>query len=236
MTWWLALANTGYLFGDCKISGIGTLRDLAGRFTTAQGAVADAHEALAKKVQAAAADNLRANILRPAVSTGRLEEAIRDPQDIIFDRFQWGVGRIAWLAASPAKYWRTQEEGSLAVWKHPFAGTVLRGTWGGSISGFYANRWGTVARGGRPIPVGSGGKFIPLGTKGQQAVLRPNAKGHARVLAKVGSGLGSVVHTEIAPKEFFTKAFADLGGVAAVQQAYKDAFDAAGLKGLTFDH
>lgn len=225
---------TGFISGYANISGLGTLRDLAGRFTSGQGAVLDAHETLAKKVQELAAENLRTSLLRPSVSTGRLEEAILDPRDIIADRFQWGVGNIAWLAQSPAKYWRTQEQGSLAVWKHPFSGTILRGTWGGSISGFYSNRWGEVARGGAPIPVGKGGKFIPLGLRGEQAVFRPNAKGHKEAFGKLGNGLGSIVTKEIAPKDYFKKAFEELGGVAGVQQAYRDAFRSAGLPSPVF--
>jgi len=222
----------GYLHGYARISGIGTLRNLAGEFTSAQGLVAQAHQLLAERVQQAAADNLRGNILRRSVSTDRLAQAILDPKDIFATRFNWGAGSIAWLDNSPAKYWRTQEEGSAAVWSHPFTGTVLKGTWGGSISGFYSNRWGLVPKGGSPIGTEVYGKFIPY-YRGMTADLGGGGT-RRRGVRKLPLSRKFVVGHEIEPKLFFLKAFEGIGGIAGVQQVYREVFRAAGLPDPVF--
>lgn len=215
----------GFITGYARWNNIAQIRSVAGRFTSMQSQFAEANRRLATECQANAVEALRASIVRPNVSTERLETAVAAAGDRYSDQFEWGVGVSAFLDQSQAKYWRTIEEGTLAVWKHPFTGTILRGTWGGSIAGSYTNRWGVVPRGGPPIPVAAGGKFIPVPErKGGRSVYRPGTRGYQSAEKRIGHAQGSVVGKEIEPHLFFRKGFEQLGGITGVQDVYRQVF------------
>ena len=147
-------------------------RDAQGRFTTYQKELIGLNRALQNELKDQVADYIAGNVKRPAVSTGRLEAATRDPKNVVDDytnTTRWAVlvGVPAWLDNSPAKYWRTIEEGSQATFSRGgMTGMPMYpGQWGGSISGFYSNRWGRVPRAGAPFTrygKGSGGKLRPF--------------------------------------------------------------------------
>lgn len=149
-------------------------------FTQYQSEMIRANQAWLDEMRGAVLENIQSRLLRPAVSTGRLLKVTGDKGNEIFDQtnrifgFSFGIPRF--LAGSISKYWRTVEEGSEVVWSHPFVGMPIPGLWGGTISGFYANRWGNVARAGAPFTQagrGSGGKLRALGAQQRAAILDP---------------------------------------------------------------
>lgn len=62
---------------------------------------------------------------RAKASSGRLLAVSTSIDNQYVDNWSVGVGRIDYLNQSTAKYWRTFEEGSAAVWRRPFIGTQL---------------------------------------------------------------------------------------------------------------
>lgn len=96
---------------------------------------------------------------RAGVSTHRLVRVTADARNSYADQWNVGVGRPDYLNRSIAKYWRTFEEGSAAVWSHPFAGTQLRGMFGGSIIGYAHTR----TPGPQPQPLAGGPWNAPGG-------------------------------------------------------------------------
>lgn len=62
---------------------------------------------------------------RAAASSGRLLAVSVSGKNQQVGRWHVGVGDIDYLDRSTAKYWRTFEEGSAAVWRRPFIGTQL---------------------------------------------------------------------------------------------------------------
>jgi len=98
-------------------------------FTQYQAEMTRANRSWLDELRQATLDNQRDRFKRPSVSTGRLLKVTADPRNYIFDQtnqtfgFSFGIPR--YLNASIAKYWRTIEEGSGRVWKHPFKGTQI---------------------------------------------------------------------------------------------------------------
>lgn len=142
--------------GDLK-----SLRD-HGRFTS-EGvrALRERNERFATSMQADVVRRMRNHIAfggRAGVSTGRLLRVTADKRNVFSDQWSIGVGRPDWLDNSVARYWRTFEEGSAAVWKHPFVGTQLRGMFGGTIIGYAHTR----TPGPQPQPLAGG----PWGARG----------------------------------------------------------------------
>lgn len=104
------------------------LRNVRGQFRSAQGAMRERNGRFAERYQAQVVHNMEAKIAggkRAAASSGRLLRVTADPENAQYDTFRIGVGDRQFLNNSIARYWRTFEEGSAAVWKHPFTGTQL---------------------------------------------------------------------------------------------------------------
>lgn len=190
-------------------------------FTQYQAEMARANKAWLEEMRTAVLANIQSRILRPSVSTGRLEQVTASPDNYIFDQtnqtfgFSFGVPRF--LNESQAKYWRTQEEGSKVVWRHPFVGTKLAGKWGETIVGFYENRWGTVPMAGAPFSrsgAGSGGKLRPVSTAWAQEHLK------GKTLA--------TVHREIRPMN----AYADAWREHVTSQRFRDVWAKAFYGGV----
>lgn len=104
-------------------------RDPRGRFAKFSTEVTALMDKEAKQFQVQVATDIDSHILRRPASTGRLVAVTQQPGNRQVGRSVWRVGIPSYLNKSTAKYWRTIEQGSLAVWKKPFTGTVLYGLW-----------------------------------------------------------------------------------------------------------
>lgn len=128
----------------------------AGRFapdTRTHQEIKDTNAAVAKAFQAQVVDVVRTMPLkRKNVSTGRLEKAMANNKNRHADLFSWGVGDIDYLDQSIAKYWRMIEYGSAGIYGggRGMTGQKIYGVWGGSIQGYYTNRWGLQPQAGGP--------------------------------------------------------------------------------------
>jgi len=101
------------------------VRDARGRFTSAQSSMRDRNARYALGLQADVVRLIEARITRGSASSGRLLNVTASPRNVQYDTWSIGVGVQPFLDSSIAKYWRTFEEGSAAVWRHPFVGTQL---------------------------------------------------------------------------------------------------------------
>jgi hypothetical protein len=128
----------------------------AGQFTSddrTHAQIRDLNANVAKAFQAHVIETYQAMPLkRPGVSSGRLEKALANPENRTYSTFGWGVGNIDYLDRSEAKYWRMIEEGSAGIYGggRGMIGQKIYGVWGGSIQGYYENRWGLQPRAGGP--------------------------------------------------------------------------------------
>lgn len=100
-------------------------RDVKGRFTSAQTAQRSRNGQMAEITQATVVQLVRERITRPSVSSGRLLSVTANPANVQHDTWSLAVGIPKYLDRSMARYWRTFEQGSAAVWSHPFVGTQL---------------------------------------------------------------------------------------------------------------
>jgi hypothetical protein len=100
---------------------------LGGRFVTGgdQAGLRAANSAIAADLQASVVANIQARIKRPGASTNRLVKVTADPENARWSTDRVNVGNVEFLDGSVAKYWRTIESGSAAVWSRPFKGTQL---------------------------------------------------------------------------------------------------------------
>jgi hypothetical protein len=101
------------------------VRDVRGRFLSAQTGMRERNARFAQGLQAQVVSNIESRITRPSASSGRLSAVTANPRNAQYDTFSIAVGVRSYLDRSTAKYWRTIEEGSAAVWRHPFIGTQL---------------------------------------------------------------------------------------------------------------
>lgn len=111
------------------MSEVANLRNKLGQFTSEGiGAQRSRNETVALNLQAEVVQRMKNRISfgkRASASTGRLLYATAASGNRRFDTWSMGVGVPKFLDSTQAKYWRTFEEGSLAVWKRPFIGTQL---------------------------------------------------------------------------------------------------------------
>lgn len=91
--------------------------------TGAYGAIYRANLRIAQEVQRRAVINLKSTIVRPAQSTGNLEDAISDPRAVYADALRIVVGVGDFLDAKAA-YWRAVEGGAPGL-----KGRVVYGFW-----------------------------------------------------------------------------------------------------------
>lgn len=97
-----------------------------GQFARFESEIARTLEEEAKLFQEEVAAIIEEKILRPDESTGRLVEGTLAAFNRKVTPSTWRVGIPSELRAHELKYFRTIEEGSLAVWRHPFVGTPLK--------------------------------------------------------------------------------------------------------------
>jgi len=197
---------------------------LTGRFQVTGGrgsriGLIDRNRTLAKVAQESIVDALETSIVRPGVSTGRLARATGDARNITWSAEGFAVGSAAFLDRSAAKYWRTIDQGTAAVWSKPFVGRayfVSRSrAFGSTIAGFNANGayagpdWSQAG-------ASTGDKFNPMSfSKGRKF----QRKG-ARWLGVVYIG------KDIAPHDYYERGFERSGvlerGVIAYSNYFRD--------------
>lgn len=117
-----------------QVKPVTNLRNERGQYTAA--GVKDqlqANRILAANLQAQVVQRMTnhieagGRINRSDASTGHLVNVTADPGNVRYTKDIVQVGIPSFLDKSAAKYWRTFEEGSAAVWSHPFVGTHLFG-------------------------------------------------------------------------------------------------------------
>lgn len=129
---------------------------------------------------------VRNNIQRKSVTTGRLVRVTLDPKNVVAtrtleDQFTVGVGNVAWLDRSIAKYWRTIEEGSAATWtKRSFTSLPLQGFWGHSLGNYQSGPSGPWVSVNSPYDRNRGAMFQPfrVGRNGHPSGLPAPTPGH----------------------------------------------------------
>lgn len=175
-------------------------RDPLGQFAKFEAEIHRQLEREAEQYQQEVADKIKSQIIRPTDSTGRLVQVTLDPQNRKVTPSTWRVGIASFLNKSQAKYWRTVEQGSLAVWKRPFIGTPLRF----NSAGFPGGRQF------RSFPKGTkfrGDSFSVFGA--------PNANGQ-------GAGFRVVtVKHEIVGQDSYRKAFVEGNWEARIRRDFK---------------
>lgn len=195
------------------------IRNLLGEYHTMQREMHQVNRAGAFAIQNAVIKDTYSRLDRPNTQTGRLERALSDPRHVGqlpgFSGFQHGftVFNPEILDRSQAKYWRAIEFGSAAVFGAKWRGRMvdkdgipLFGSWGGTVKGFYTNRWGTVARAGAPFTrygANSSGKLRPLPQKVREAMI--NSDPTQRRLRKPPKAPYRSKHIE--PKHAMERAF-----------------------------
>lgn len=199
-------------------------------FTAAQREVAQVNKRVARGVQDAAAVYTYDKLVRPSVSTGRMMRAYRDPGHYkaanAGSQFGFTLFNVDRLDRSEAKYWRAVEYGTKEVfggrWTGPMVdaeGIPLFGRWGGSINGFYTNRWGRVARGG-----------APWGAQAGKLLVAPKSVREAMVRAKTGRRPAAPKRNKhIAPRGGVEWAWRNFGNAHLVDQLEKLLIRESGL-------
>jgi len=191
-----------------------------GTYNTFVGDLGQIHRRQQQQFQDQVVANIKSKILRRGASTGRLVEVTADSRNRLIGgtganpsalsggqgaQYGWGVGNPKFLDVSIAKYWRTIEEGSAAVWKHPFvtgpeglqtkSGDPL---WGWFGAGAFRGGSGALASGPYTAPQSGllNGKFRPFYAE------KPNGK---RAFPKREHGL--IIEHEIAPMHAYLDAW-----------------------------
>lgn len=120
-----------------RVTELTEVRNPLGQFTSAQSKQRERNKEMATRIQQKAADLIEERIIWRAESTGALARNTLAPENAEIDTWRLGVGNPGFLDRSSSKYWRTVEQGSAGLWKHPFIGTHLfirRGRGGGRLS------------------------------------------------------------------------------------------------------
>ena len=190
-----------------------------GKFNYYVGELGKIHLQQQARFQDLVVANIKADIKRKASTTGRLVQVTADSRNRLIGgtgahpsalsgaqgaAFGWGVGNTPFLDVSVAKYWRTIEEGSAAVWKRPFAGELRtkdkQPLWGWFGAGAFLAGDRALASGPYSAPdKGSDqGKFRPwyVENKSGQRTFPPRE--HSR---------GLLIKHEIAPMHAYLKAW-----------------------------
>lgn len=222
----------GVLYASAGLKAGGLGRDALGRFTTFQNELHRINLGLAIQLQDLMVERLRDSLLRPKVSSKRLERAIADRRNRFANNSGFGVGRISWLDKSEAKYWRAIEVGTTQFVGNP----IPRGLWGGTLTGAYggASRYGPYPIAGAPFSVtggARGGRLRPMGpTYAYRALV---ASGVARRQAFQMSRARDevLIKTPILAHNYMHGAWRDFRPRARTTAAVKQALKASGVSG-----
>lgn len=176
-----------------------------------------ANAQMAHELQQFVLEEMQRGLQRPAVSTGRLAQAIADPRNIKVQRYRFGVGIPRWLDRSQAKYWRQIDEGYAG-----HIGQPLIGIWGGTLTG----QWRTSAGGNRyavPGPAytqhgeGTGGKFRPMGRTSQARSAATRMTGESR------KSLAAMITQPITAEHYHRDAWRKFNGKERALKALREA-------------
>lgn len=199
--------------------GSSLIRDpVTGFFISAQAEVAAAGRSLALELAESVADAAKASLLRPGVSTGRLQKALLHPKNRVGVKEGYGIGRPEFLDKSEAKYWRQIDQGYSG-----HVGREIRGVFGGTLTGAFGgqSRYGPYPLAGGPftaIGAGSGGRLLPLGKKSAYAKLAKARKsGKRRLNAKVAS----TIEQPISAQQYFLRGWEDFNAASRTTAAVK---------------
>jgi hypothetical protein len=208
-----------------------------GAFNNFQKEMVAINRARAAEFQANVVQNIKERTLRKTASTGRLIEVTASKKNVsfanakggqTFSTFGWYVGMTDYLDHSIAKYWRTIEEGSKAVWREPFVGLKFRKDGVTPLWGSFGR--GAVAQGARTFATGpfstpkkgaTGGKFRPFYPP-KQGGGTPDfyaEGGGAKFQLRVGH--------EIAPMDAYLDAWRKGGFGTRAKQDWKVAWEAS---------
>lgn len=193
---------------------------ITGYFVSAQKDVAAISRKLAEELAEDIAAASKASLLRPRVSSGRLQAAILNPKNRVATQFGYGVGRPEFLDRSEAKYWRQIDQG--------YSGHVGR-----EIRGIFGNRKGPFTGVGRYGPymiptgqftaIGAGapiGKLYPLGRKSAYQKLR-NAKFSGKLRNR--PRVESTIEEPIVAQQYFLRGWEEFGARERTTAAVKAA-------------
>lgn len=203
--------------------GSAVMRNAKGQFVPkVQADVALIGQQLALELAQSTARAAKASMLRPRVSSGRLQSAILDPRNRVGTQFGYGVGRPLFLDRSEAKYWRQIDQG--------FSGHVGR-----EIRGVFGNRKGPFTGSSRSGPymiptgqftaIGAGapiGKLYPLGRQSALRLLRNSRKsGRLRRMVRTES----TIEKPISPQQYFLRGWEDFNAKSRTTAAVKAALE-----------
>lgn len=173
----------------------------------------DLAEELAQSIAAAA----KASMLRPRVSSGRLQLALLSPKNRVGTQFGYGVGRPEFLDKSEAKYWRQIDQGYAG-----HVGREIRGVWGsrkGPFTGMGA--YGPYMQPSGPYTAfgaSSIGKLYPMGKKSAYAKLAAAKKsGKLRNRPRVES----TIEQPITAQQYFRRGWEDFNAASRTTSAVK---------------
>lgn len=125
-------------------------RTKSGTFAPFSSSYKDIMQQQAQEFQGDVVAVMQRSYKRPRASTGRLATVTSQPGNRLIAASTWKVGIPSHLNQSQSKYWRTIEQGSAAVWRKPFIGTKIMGTWipgGGFIAVSRERRLAAIERG-----------------------------------------------------------------------------------------
>lgn len=204
------------------------IRDERGRFAYTGGAgsqqgIADRNRGLAYQAQRQIGVELKENILRPGVSTGRLLRATMDPQNVHWDRSGFAVGDPNFLDRSSAKYWRTIDQGT-SHWRRPFVGSTFyvfkAKAWGGTLAGFNADASYAGAPWRRSRPGARSDMFNPIRQATYEQILNSTYEVGGKEID--GSKLvGTVqIRRDIEAKQYYLRGFRRSGVIDRGVEGY----------------
>lgn len=202
---------------------VGVLRNPDGTFTSMQGRVGAAHARLAEELAQHVAAAQQASMLRPGVTSGRLQKALLHPKNRYADQVGYGVGRPEFLDQSQAKYWRQIDQGYKG-----HLGRQIRGVWGATLTGEY----GGYSRFG-PYPI-AGPEFTGMGAEGQSGG-RLLPFGYSKLRAGMGKerSIKGVITKPIAPQQYFKRGWESFNARSRTTEVIRDEVSAAfGGKGV----
>lgn len=205
----------------------GALRNPDGTYTAFQGNVLEANRRLVVELADSVAAAAKQSMLRPNVSTGRLQHALLSEKNREVTKEGYGVGRPEFLDESEAKYWRQIDQGYSG-----HVGREIRGVFGGSLTGVFGGQspYGPYPIAGEPftgIGQGTGGRLLPAGRKTAYALLGKQRRG--------GKGLGikSVIGEPIAPQRYFERGWEEFDAKRRTTEVVKEELSKAfGNKGV----
>jgi hypothetical protein len=212
-----------YFYGNFSFQASDLFRN-RGRYTTLQAEAYQANIRLAERLQRAVASELKTGLVRPRVSTGRLEKVMLDGQNRVVANEGFGVGIPGYLDKSQGKYYRQIDAGT-----DIHLGQKLHGLWSNSKRLKSLNpydRSGAAPRGATAFGAGAGQEFFPV--RGRDAIAALKKGGMSRTQAKRRTK--GIIRRAIEPEDYFQRAWTAFDAPASIFREYDRLFRAAGFQ------